>query len=428
VPGDSNAGAGEEFQTCRDRAKQKHDWDGSGTGGNMKSTIILGGQGGDIYYELGLVNGLVNNGLSLDLIGNNRMAESPIVRLPGVTFYNLRGDQKSSAPLPMKVFRILNFYIKLMTYALKTDSGIFHIQWLNKFAFFDRIILNLYYKLLGKKLVFTAHNVDARERDGKNSFYNRITLKGMYHLCDHIIVHTEEMKKQVEQWFGIDPDKVSVVKYGINDVVKKTGITGEEARKRLGLDPGEKCLLFFGFIAPYKGLDILISAMPYVMERIRNVRLIVAGNIKNKAANPYWTKIERIIKENNLEPILKKRIQFIDEEEIETYFEAADALVLPYRYIFQSGILFLAMNFGLPVLASDVGSLREIVVEGQTGYMCEPHDPQKLAECILKYFDSKLFEELPESRRQIYEYASDEYSWDKIGERTLSIYSQLEGR
>ena len=124
----------------------------------MRSTLILGGQGGDIYYELGLLQGLVNNGLDVEVIGNNAMGRSEIVRNPRVTFYNFREDQDPAASLVKKFVRIMKFYWRLIRYATTTKSTIFHIQWLNKFLFFDRIILNLYYKMLGKKLVFTAHN------------------------------------------------------------------------------------------------------------------------------------------------------------------------------------------------------------------------------------------------------------------------------
>ena len=69
----------------------------------MKSTIILGGQGGDMYYELGLVKGLINDGLSVDVIGNNAMSKSEVVMDPRVSFYNLREDQDPSAAITKKI-------------------------------------------------------------------------------------------------------------------------------------------------------------------------------------------------------------------------------------------------------------------------------------------------------------------------------------
>lgn len=390
----------------------------------MRSTIILGGQGGDIYYELGLLQGLINNGLSVEIIGNNAMGKSEVVKHPQVTFFNLREDQNPGASLYKKFVRIMKFYARLIWYAMTTKSRIFHIQWLNKFLFFDRIILNLYYKALGKKLVFTAHNVDSRERDGSNSFYNRITLKAMYHIYDHTIVHTPEMKEQVEKWFNVKPEKVSVVPYGINNMVPKTGLKASDAKRNLNLEPDQKTLLFFGFIAPYKGLDILMNALPRVRDEIANIKLIVAGNIKNKSADPYWLEIEDIVRKNDLEPNLIQHIKFIEDDEIETFFAAADVLVLPYRYIFQSGILFLSLNYGLPVIVADVGSLKDFVEEGKTGFVCEPNDQELLSKCILEYFESDIYRNLEEHKEWIFNYANEKYSWDKIGKITSDIYAQ----
>ncbi|MGD8353245.1 MAG: glycosyltransferase family 4 protein [Pseudomonadota bacterium] len=389
----------------------------------MRSSLILGGQGGDIYYELGLLQGLVNNGLEVEVVGNNAMGNFEIVRHPQVTFLNFREDQDPSASLVRKFLRIMRFYRRLIWYAMTTKSRIFHIQWLNKFLFFDRIVLNLFYKACGKKLVFTAHNVDQRERDKGNSLYNRLTLKAMYHIYDHIIVHTPKMRDQVIQWFGIHPDKVSVVPYGINDMVPRTGLGQTEARNILGLPQDARVLLFFGFIAPYKGLDILISSMPAVRDSVGDVRLVVAGNIKNRAASPYWQKIERIIEENDLDRSLKLDIRFIEDEDIEPYFTAADVLVLPYRYIFQSGILFLSLNYGLPVIATDVGSLKDFVETGKTGFVCEPEDPEALSACIVDYFASDIYKNLPQNKKLIYNYAKEKYSWDKIAKITSEIYA-----
>src|SRR5208337_1565687 len=93
------------------------------------------------------------------------------------------------------------------------------------------------------------------------------------------------------------------------------------------------------------------------------------------------------------------RADFIPDEETEVYFKAADVLVLPYRHIYQSGVLFLGYSFGLPVVAADVGSLKDDIVEGNTGFVFRPEDPVDLARTIQRYFASDLFADL-KSRRQ----------------------------
>jgi len=89
-------------------------------------------------------------------------------------------------------------------------------------------------------------------------------------------------------------------------------------------------------------------------------------------------------------------------------------------------VLFLGYGFGLPVIASNVGSLREEIVEGKTGFVFKPQDSSDLARVICQYFDSELFRNLESQRRaEIRAYANDRYSWDKVAAVTTAIYSNL---
>ena len=119
------------------------------------------------------------------------------------------------------------------------------------------------------------------------------------------------------------------------------------------------------------------------------------------------------------------RADFIPDEETEVYFKAADVLVLPYRHIYQSGVLFLAYGFGLPVLASDVGSLRDDIVEGKTGFLFRSEDAVDLAKKIMDYFQSELFANLSTHRQDIRDYVKRQHSWDIAGMETVRLYSDL---
>jgi len=98
---------------------------------------------------------------------------------------------------------------------------------------------------------------------------------------------------------------------------------------------------------------------------------------------------------------------------------------LPYTEIFQSGILFLAYSFGLPVIATDVGSFAEDILEGETGFVCKPLDSDDLARMIEHYFASDLYRELQDRRRGILDYVLSGHSWNKAAGITRDVYSEL---
>jgi glycosyltransferase involved in cell wall biosynthesis len=319
--------------------------------------------------------------------------------------------------------RVLLYYAKLIRYAATAEPKIFHILWNNKFLFFDRTLLTLYYKLLGKRIVLTLHNVNAGRRDSTDSSLNRITLRIQYRLADHTFVHTEKMKVELMEQFGVQGTRVTVIPFGINNAVPNTTLTPLEAKRRLGIRADEKTILFFGNIAPYKGLEYLVEAFQRVSSLHDDYRLIIAGRPKDCEA--YWTAMREVIRRGTQRGRVLLREDYIPDDETEVYFKAADVLALPYRHIYQSGVLFLGYSFGLPVLAADVGSLKDDIVEGKTGFVFKPQDPIDLARAIEQYFASDLYAGLDVRRQDIKDYAKERHSWDEVGRMTMSVYAGL---
>jgi D-inositol-3-phosphate glycosyltransferase len=281
----------------------------------------------------------------------------------------------------------------------------------------------LYYRVLGKRVVLTAHNINAGERDGTDSFVNRFTLRIQYLLADHIFVHTEKMRTELRTDFGVADIKSSVIPLPVNNTVPNTALTATEARRRLGLVGSQKVVLFYGRIAPYKGLEYLLDAFALLAQRSADYRLVIAGRPKNCEA--YWQAIQRRLSNPKLRSYVTQRIEYVPDADTEIYFKAADVLVLPYVHIFQSGVLFLGYNFGLPVIASDVGSLREDIVEGKTGFVCKPKDSIDLAKEIERYFSSELYRRLNARRQEIRNFANQRYSWTRVGEITGGVYRSV---
>ncbi|MBK8185455.1 MAG: glycosyltransferase family 4 protein [Candidatus Competibacteraceae bacterium] len=248
----------------------------------MKVSLLTGGS--DRPYAFGLLNTLVTREIEVDFIGSDEFKPSEVLIDPKVKFLNLRGDTNPAASRPRKIARIGRYYLRLLQYTVKSDSILFHILWANRFVLLDRILMNLYYKLMGKKIVFTAHNVNEKQRDNCDSIYNRLTLRILYALVDHIFVHTNMMKMQLIEEFGVRENKVSVIPFGINNTLPKTDLTGREARDRLGLGKEDKVLLFFGRVANYKGLEYAIEALNYLVKTDDRFRLVVAGRIEREGA------------------------------------------------------------------------------------------------------------------------------------------------
>jgi glycosyltransferase involved in cell wall biosynthesis len=231
------------------------------------------------------------------------------------------------------------------------------------------------------------------------------------------------MKAELASQFDVPERVITVIPFGINNSVPDTTLTSSEARRRLAIKERERVVLFYGRIAPSKGLDVLLSAFQQLV-RHRYYRLLIAGEPKGDSGD-YMTYIWDAIRSEALREHVTARIEFIPDEDTEVYFKAADVAVLPYTSIFQSGVLFLAYRFGLPVIASDVGSFRQDIVEGETGFLCRPGNAGDLARTIHKYFDSTLFTSLSEQRYVIRQYAERHHSSDIIGAKTRSVYLQL---
>ena len=393
--------------------------------GAPETAVSLLTGGADKPYAFGLATALLAKGAAIDLIGNDDLDCPEFHCKPGVTFLNLRGDQRPDASFARKVYRVAVYYARLLRYAARAKPGIFHILWNNKLEFFDRTLLMLYYKSLGKRIVLTVHNVNAGRRDSNDTSLNRITLRIQYRLADHIFVHTEKMKSELIEEFRLQGSrvKVTVIPFGINNAVPNTLLTPRDARRRLGMGQDERAILFFGNIAPYKGLEYLVQAFRQLLAGCKDYRLIIAGRPKN--CESYWTPIREELRDDVEAGRVLLRADFIPDEETEVYFKAADVCVLPYRHIYQSGVLFLGHSFGLPVVAADVGSLKDDIVEGKTGFLFRPEDPADLANAIERYFASDLFAELESRRQEIRELAMERNSWDVVAESTMRVYAGL---
>jgi glycosyltransferase involved in cell wall biosynthesis len=169
-------------------------------------------------------------------------------------------------------------------------------------------------------------------------------------------------------------------------------------------------ILFFGFIKPYKGLDILLKALPLALKKLPKLRLIIAGDV-------YGDKQQYLdlIKLYHLEQAVEAHFRYLTEPELADFFSRCDLCVLPYRSATQSGVVQMAFAYEVPVLATKVGGISEAVTDGVNGLLVEPENPVALAQAILRFFQEQMGESYSAAIRT----NNTKYSWDSFTVRLM---------
>jgi len=219
-------------------------------------------------------------------------------------------------------------------------------------------------------VIFICHNVVPHERFPWARGLTRFALAP----GDAWLVHSETARRDLES-LNLRGHTLLVPHppgEGFGELIDK-----EQAKSRLGLSGNT--LLFFGLIRRYKGLPGLLEAMPLVLQKV-NCTLLVVGEF-------YEGKDRCLTLISDLG--LASHVRVIDRL-VSLYFSAADLVVLPYESATQSGIAPIAYAFERPVVATRVGGLPEVVQDGETGLLVEPHNPTALAEAIIRFYEEDM--------------------------------------
>jgi D-inositol-3-phosphate glycosyltransferase len=188
-------------------------------------------------------------------------------------------------------------------------------------------------------------------------------------------------------------------------------LSKEDACKKLGLDPTQKYILFFGFIRKYKGLDILLEAMGDKRVKDAGIKLIVAGEFYADRDS-----YEQAIEQQGLQQHIHLFTEFIPNDEVRYYFCASDLVMLPYHTATQSGISQVAYHFEKPMVVTNVGGLPEVVPDGKVGFVTEP-EAGSIANAILKFFEPGS---LPNLQQDLLE-EKKKYSWSTFTKTLLDV-------
>lgn len=224
------------------------------------------------------------------------------------------------------------------------------------------------------QLTIICHNVLPHEQH----VWDRLIARSVLRLADQTVVQSTSEKDTL---LALVPhSRVTVIPHPLYDMFAQDELSQGAARERLGIAPAGPVLLFFGLVREYKGLRYLIDALPAVRAAFPDVRLLVVGEFWQDK-RPY----EKLIGALDLSGSIVLVDRYVPNEEVPSYFRAADLVTLPYTAATQSGVLQLALGFGLPVVATRVGGLAEAVVEGEDVVLVEPRDAAALSNAILAF-------------------------------------------
>jgi glycosyltransferase involved in cell wall biosynthesis len=263
-------------------------------------------------------------------------------------------------------------------------------------------------KKLNKKAkrISILDNVIPHEKRFFDGFCNRFFLKHN----DGFIVMSDAVLRDL---LSIKPDAKYI---RVNHPVYNhfpSPIAREIAQNTLNLDPTKKTILFFGFIRDYKGLDLLIQAMDVLDD---SYQLIIAGEVYGS-----FDKYQELIDNSNANSRIALFNQYIGDNEVSDYFSAADVCVLPYKSATQSGITSIANHYNLPIIATNVGGLKETIHHQKTGLIVDKPEVSLIADSIKTYFDSNL---KPLFAAEI-EKEKQENSWGNFVEKIIAFSKDL---
>lgn len=263
-------------------------------------------------------------------------------------------------------------------------------------------------KILNKiDLLFLCHNVFPHERFLLDKFLTTNVLKS----GNSYIVQSKSDEQDLRKVI-VNPKYIRAVHPTYN-VFKFREITKEEARCELNISFNEKILLFFGFVREYKGLKYIIQALPLILNKIENIKLMIVGDFGDEK-----DKYMKLIKDLNVKDYIKIYDNYIPDKEVEKYFMASDVVVLPYESATQSGIVQIAYGFEKPVIATNVGGLPDVVENGKTGYIVEAKNYTLLAEAVIRYFDENNEVDFKKNIESV----AYKYSWDRMVEHVEKLF------
>ncbi len=366
-----------------------------------------------IQYAIELANGLAACGAEVGLVFNHDNAVDLVGAGyrdkvdPKVQLLSMPGKQ-TRKPWTRSFLRNLFWYRKTLR---RFRPEVVHFQASNDLA----TLCTLLFRRL--PLVVTIHDVTPHpgeaDKHGNRWFmkfardrlYPRALKRGV-----RFIVHGESLRQFLNDEFQVPLDAIASIPHGILATFDDAEVVKAPLQPRPAEAPGS--VLFFGRMEHYKGLHVLLEALPLVLARLPETRFVIAGRGES---------LDKLRAEFASYPQVEIRDYYIQSAEVAELFRDAAVTVAPYIEASQSGVIASAYAFDVPAIASKVGALHEVVLHEKTGLLVEPDDAQELAAALSRFLeDHELRERL---RHGVRELAEGPLSWPDIARRSLEWYA-----
>lgn len=256
------------------------------------------------------------------------------------------------------------------------------------------------------RVIAVLHNVEPHESYPLGS---QLTSQALQQ-CHGFVAQSDQVRRDLLALLpGIAPARIATAPHPVYDfgAPGRPRKTRAQARAALGLPHDTRLVLYFGFIKPYKGVVHLIDAAPLLRARYGRdgVRVLIVGDVYGETM-PYRQRIAA----SGAADVIELIDRFVADDQVEDYFLACDLVVLPYVSATQSGIVQIAYNYDRPVVTTDVGGLPEVVLDGKTGFVVPPRDPDALAGAVVRFFDENRAEAFAAGVAA----EKARYSWDAV--------------
>jgi glycosyltransferase involved in cell wall biosynthesis len=277
----------------------------------------------------------------------------------------------------------------------------------------------------GALVVITCHNVEmlaARASDrGASSRAFRRAMAHAYGFASAVILHSEANRAEFETLYPEAAPRVRIVHHGAEAPVEPDEGLRRQARASLGVAEGQALVICFGEVKPYKGIDLLLDAIALLPGAPQRALVVIAGLPTDRAHAEQLDARRRALGEAGR--AVRLDFRYLPAADVDRLFRAADLCVLPYRRVYQSGVLSQALAFGVPAVVTDVGGIADTVRRTGAGVVTPAGDAPALARALDDLIASD------EARRRLSAAARaaarGSESWEAAGAATAAIYNSL---